>query len=71
MNEDQYSEMVKDENNSRPENCEGLQVVKTNKLVWDIISPEAKTNDRKMQNVETSLIKGSVILTKVADKLAS
>ena len=71
MNEDQYSEMVKDENNSRPENCEGLQVVKTNQLVWDIISPEAKTNDRKMQNVETSLIKGSVILTKVADKLAS
>ena len=25
-NEDQYSEMIKDENNSRPENCEDLQV---------------------------------------------
>ena len=62
MSEEQYVDLTKDENNSRPENCEGL--------VWDIISPEARTNDRKMQNIETSVIKGSVILTKVVNKLA-
>ena len=70
MNEDQYSDLIKDENNARPENCEGLKVVKTNQLVWDIISQEAKTNDRKMQNIETSVVKGSIILTKVVNKLA-
>ena len=70
MNDDQYSELTKDDNNARPENCEGLKVVKTNQLVWDIISPEAKTNDRKMQNIETSLIKGSIILAKIVNKLA-
>ena len=70
MNEDQYSDMIKDENNARPENCEGLRVVKTNQLVWDIISQEAKTIDRKMQNIETSVIKGSIILAKVVNKLA-
>jgi hypothetical protein len=43
MNEDQYSDLIKDENNARPENCEGLKVVKTNQIVWDIISQEAKT----------------------------
>lgn len=70
MNEDQYSDMIKDENNARPENCEGLKIVKTNQLVWDIISQEAKTIDRKMQNIETSVIKGSIILAKVVNKLA-
>ncbi|KAK3092455.1 hypothetical protein FSP39_003008 [Pinctada imbricata] len=70
MNDEQYSELTKDDNNARPENCEGLKVVKTNQLVWDIISPEAKTNDRKMQNIETSLIKGSIILAKIVNKLA-
>jgi hypothetical protein len=61
MNEDLYSDLIKDENNARPENCEGLKVMKTNQLVWDIISQEAKTIDRKMQNIETSVVKGSML----------
>lgn len=48
MNEKQYSDLIKDENNARPENCEGLKDVKTNQLLWDIISQEPRTNDRKM-----------------------
>lgn len=36
----------------------------------DIISPEARTNDIKMQSIETSAIKTTIILAKVADKLA-
>lgn len=38
--------------------------------MWDIISPEPKTNDRKMQSIETYVIKAFTILAKVADKLA-
>lgn len=46
--------------------------MKTNhlKLVWDIISPEARTNERKMQSIEIADIKASIILAKVAYKLA-
>jgi hypothetical protein len=33
MNEDQYSDLIKDENNARPENCKGLKVVTTNQHV--------------------------------------
>lgn len=40
--------------------------MKTNHLVWDIISPEARTNERKMQKIEIA----AIILAKVADKLA-
>lgn len=42
MNEEQYSDLIKDENNARPENCEGLKVVKTNQLVWDNIHRSKK-----------------------------
>lgn len=38
--------------------------------MWDIISPEARTNDIKMQCKETFAIKTSIILAKVAYKLA-
>ena len=39
MNEDQFLELTKDENNPRPENCEGLVQVRTNQLIWYILSP--------------------------------
>lgn len=44
--------------------------MKTNHLVWNIISPEARTNERKMQSIEIADIKASIILAKVAYKLA-
>lgn len=65
MNEDQYSDFIKDENNARPENCEGLKVVKTNQLVWDIISPEARTNDRKnAKRIKPLLLRPPLFLLK-------
>lgn len=42
---------------------------KKTQLVLDKISPGLKFNDRKMQNVETTVIKGSTIMVKVVDKL--
>ena len=48
MNEEQYLELTKDENNARPENCEGLTVVRANQLIWNVISPYAQTADKKL-----------------------
>ncbi len=60
----------KDENNARPLNCEGLTVVKLNQLICDAVSPTARTNDRKMQNIETSVVKAATILSKVVNHMA-
>ena len=70
MDEARYVDLTKDENTGRPENCEGLCVVQTNQSVWDIIGPVARINDKKMQCIETSVIKGATILAKVVDKMA-
>ncbi|MES9884347.1 MAG: hypothetical protein ABW185_26165 [Sedimenticola sp.] len=71
MDDDQYMELVKDETTPRPNNCEGLTVVKTNQLVWDIMSPGARTNDRKLQTIESSVIKSATILAKMVNKVAT
>jgi hypothetical protein len=70
MDEEQYNDLVKDEKTPRPENCEGLKIVKTNQLVWDIIPTFSQTCDKKMQNIEKTLVKAATILTKVVDKMA-
>ncbi|KAK3095831.1 hypothetical protein FSP39_019712 [Pinctada imbricata] len=64
--------MTKQNETTRPENCEAPCVVKTktNQLVWDILTPETRSSDKKLQNVENSLLKGSTILTKVVNRLA-
>ncbi|CAG2199807.1 unnamed protein product [Mytilus edulis] len=48
MNEEQYSDLTKDENNARPENCEGLSIVRINQLMWNVISPGAQSADKKI-----------------------
>ena len=70
MEEDQYNSLVKDEKLARPANCDGLSVVKCNQLVWDLISPNARTTDKKLQNVETSVVKAATVLTKMVDQVA-
>jgi hypothetical protein len=71
MEKEQYNDLVKDEKTPRPENsCEGLKIVKTNQLVWDIIPTFSLTCDKKMQNIEKTLVKAATILTKVVDKMA-
>jgi phosphopantetheine adenylyltransferase len=70
MDEEQYNDLVKDEKTPRPENCEGLKIVKTNQLVWDTIPTFSQTCDKKMQIIEKTLVKAATILTKVVDKMA-
>ncbi|XP_053400594.1 heat shock 70 kDa protein 12A-like [Mercenaria mercenaria] len=57
IEEERYSELVKDEINCRPEDCEALVVLKTNPCIWDGISQNVCTNDKKLQNIETSVVK--------------
>jgi len=70
MDETQYNELIKDEQNPRPENCEGLVVVRTNQLIWELISPFAQTSDKKIQNIERSLVKAAVLLCRTVNKCA-
>ncbi|KAH3839828.1 hypothetical protein DPMN_113265 [Dreissena polymorpha] len=55
IDDGQYAKLTKYEINTRPENCDGLVVTKMNQLIWDAISPTARTRDKKMQNIETSI----------------
>ena len=70
LEERQHEELIKDEHISRPENCEALVTVKCNRIIWDLCSQNVKYIDKKMQNAETSLIKGAIFITKAVNKLA-
>lgn len=70
IEEEKYAEVVKDDAHMRPENCESLSVVRMNQLIWDAVSPIARTNDKKLQNIETSVIKSAILLTKVVNTMA-
>lgn len=70
MDEEQYNEIVKDEKTPRPENCEALRVVKTNQLVWDVLPTFTQTCDRKLQNIEKTVVKAATILTASVNKMA-
>jgi hypothetical protein len=43
--EKRYNDLFKDKNNARPKNCEGLVTVKLNQLIWDSVSPAARTRN--------------------------
>ena len=45
-------------------------MVRTNQLIWNVISPSAQTDDKKMQFIEKSGIKAATILTKTVNKMA-
>jgi hypothetical protein len=70
MDDAQYSEIIKDEVNPRPDNCDGLLVVKTNQLIWELISPFAQTCDKKIPAIEKSVVKAAVLLCKTVNNLA-
>ncbi|KAK3086121.1 hypothetical protein FSP39_013847 [Pinctada imbricata] len=67
VEEESYSELTKE--TLRPGNRKSLVTVKTNQLIWDLLSPSLRTNDKKIQNAQTSIVKAGAILTKVLDKL--
>ena len=52
----------------RPENCESLTKVHVNQAVWDNLSPPVRSQDAKMQKVQTSLFKGMCASTGMINK---
>ena len=71
MNEDQFGELTKDESNPRPENCEGLATMKTNQLIWDIISPQDQSVERKMKIIQRAIVKASTVLVNTLNTMAA
>lgn len=71
MDDDQYEQLVRDEITPRPDNCDGLVTVKTNKFVWDFMSSTARSNDKKLQNCATSVVKAGVVVTNMVNKVAA
>ena len=68
IGEEQFATMLKDEKMVRPGNCDGLSVVKYHHLVWDLLSPIAQTTDKKIQNIETSVVRTAIVQTKMVDQ---
>lgn len=46
-----------------PKNCENLTKVRVNQAVWDNLSPVVRSQDVKLQKLQTSLFKGLCALT--------
>ena len=57
MDPEKYENFVRDEVTPRPGNCEGLVMAKMNKLVWDVMSSQSRTVDKKLQSICTSVVK--------------
>ena len=70
MDEEQYAQMIKDENMSRLVNCESLITVKCNKLSWGVCQTSTQFIDNKLQIIETSVIKGSILIAKALHQIA-
>ena len=70
IEDDKYAEMIRDEKNPRPGNCDGLVTVKMNPLVMDAMSTAAKANDRRLMYINTSVVKAATILVKTVNKMS-
>ena len=52
----------------RPENCESLTKVRVNQSIWDHLTPAVRSQDVRLQKVQTSIFKGMCALTTMIDR---
>ena len=52
-----------------PTNCDALTRVTVNKLIWEKMTPNARSYDVKMQKVQTNIIAGIAAVVKAVDQL--
>ncbi|XP_068717241.1 uncharacterized protein [Montipora capricornis] len=52
----------------RPENCESLTKVRVNQSIWDHLTPTIRSQDVRLQKLQTSIFKGMCALTTMIDK---
>ena len=55
--------------NNRPENCDCLTTTKVNHLIWDKLKPDTRSNDIKLQRVQTNLVKGVIPIVSIIGRL--
>ena len=55
---------------TRPKNCEKLVGTKVNPEIWAKISPATRSRDRKLQKIQTTLLKATTVLVEVTDKFS-
>ena len=65
--DDKLADKIK--NYPRPQNCEALTKVTVNKLIWEKMTPSPRSQDVKLQKVQTNLIAGVSAVVKSVDKL--
>ena len=54
---------------NRPENCECLTSTKVNHLIWDKLKSDTRSNDIKLQRVQSNLVKGIIPIVSIVQKL--
>ena len=52
----------------RPENCESLTKVRVNQSIWNRLTAAVRSQDVRLQKVQTSIFKGMCALTTMIDK---
>ncbi|XP_061180713.1 uncharacterized protein LOC133189342 [Saccostrea echinata] len=67
LNDDYFNELLK--SIKRPENCTALIKTRVNQALWSILNPETRSCEAKFQIIQSAVIKASVSLTKLANKL--
>ena len=69
LDKDIYKQIMEEKATARPSNCQGLQLVSTNRMLWDTLSDYTKANDKKLQAHQKSVVKAGSLLTKIMDAL--
>ena len=54
---------------NRPENCDCLTTTKVNHLIWDKLKPDTRSNDIKLQRVQSNLVKGLIPVVSIVQRL--
>ncbi|MPC67134.1 hypothetical protein E2C01_061300 [Portunus trituberculatus] len=73
MREEEYKQIVEDEDTKRPSNCHALTPVVCNAQIFDALKIEAKKTDSHMKEVSKDILMGATIIIKsltALDKIA-
>ena len=65
--DEKLSEKLK--NHPRPKNCDTLSKVSVNKVIWDKLTSNTRSQDVKLQKVQTTIIAAISAVAKAVDKL--
>ena len=68
LQDEQYNDLIK--SIQRPENCKSLQKTRVNQLIWNLLRPETRSDDAKIQVIQNTVVKAGANLTKLVNQLS-